>query len=119
MSMVLDRVDPYVLLDETLPVIHAALIRCYAFTEAEAEAFKDTLAIWFHRVVRRSGVLPGSDSEIREQILFVACKYARAFQLAKVREGVSFDPILQTAFSRPPEEIAMALLDRLQPSGAV
>jgi len=113
MSTLAEMDQVYSLLDDSLPVIHTALIQYYGFSEPEAEAFKDTLAVWFHRVVRRSGFRSDNASEYREQLLFVACKYASAFQLARLRDGRPFQPELQTAFSRPPEEVAMALLKRI------
>jgi hypothetical protein len=94
-------------LDESLPVIHAALTQYFGFSDAEAEAFKDTLAIWFHRVVRRCGGRLVEASELRQQLIFVACKYARAFQIAKSEYGS------ETLPPQPPEEVAVALLNRL------
>ena len=119
MSTLVEMDQVYSLLDESLPVIHTALVQYYGFNESEAEAFKDTLAVWFHRVVRRSGIGTANEDDLREQLLFVACKYARAFQLARLRDGRPFQPELQSAFSRPAEEVALALLNRIQPRVSV
>ncbi len=40
--------------DEALPVIHATLVSFYRFMEEEAEAFEDTLLVWFERMARRN-----------------------------------------------------------------
>ena len=86
--------DILLVLDESLPVIRAALVHYYGYEPSEAEAFNDTLAVWFHRVIRRAGNRVLSARELREQLLFVACKYARAFRLAKARTGTLHSPIL-------------------------
>jgi len=106
----------FAVLDESLPVIHAALIGYYRFTEPEAEAFNDTLAVWFHRVVRRAGRGALATDRLREQLLFVACKYANAFQLAKIN-GDEDDRQAPVSVQTPPEEVAVALLNRLRPAG--
>jgi hypothetical protein len=104
----------FVLLDETLPVVRVTLTGYYGFTDSEAEAFEDTLCVWFHRVTRRSGVRSLSREDLREQLLFVACKYARAFQIAKLRGGGVDDDNLSRALNRPAEEVAIELLSRVQ-----
>jgi hypothetical protein len=110
--------DILLVLDESLPVIRAALIHYYGYEPSEAEAFNDTLAVWFHRVIRRAGNRVLSSQELREQLLFVACKYARAFQLAKARTGDILNDSLNNVLNRPPEEVALALLDRIHPMGS-
>ena len=107
--------EAYLVLDDTLPVIDAALVHLYGYAPSEAEAFKDTLSIWFHRVIRRSGGAARNLAELREQLLFVACKYARAFRLAQARTGEVFAGEVSSVMSRPPEEVAVALLNRIRP----
>jgi hypothetical protein len=104
----------FLVLDESLPVVHTALVSYYGFSDPEAEAFKDTLAVWFHRVIRRQTPRAQNPEELREQLLFVACKYARAFQLARSTNG-SFDGGVPGSLQTPPEEVALALLNRFQP----
>jgi len=104
----------YVILDESLPLIGTALISYYGFSESESEAFKDTLAVWFHRVTRRNGIRAIDAADLREQLLFVACKYARAFQLAKTDSIPFVNEQFASALQTPPEEVAMALLHRIQ-----
>lgn len=111
------RQDLYVILDETLPVIRAALIAYYGFGEPEAAAFEDTLCVWFHRVTRRSGFDARSATELREQLLFVACKYARAFQLSRLQFASHDGPVMD--LGRPAEDVAVELLSRMQHHGAV
>jgi hypothetical protein len=109
--------DLYRVLDETLPVIHAALVGYYRFSEAESEAFQDTLCIWFHRVTRRAGSCNAPAAELREQVLFVACKYARAFQIARL-QGADVEDDVNLTLNRAPEEVAVELLGRVERTGA-
>ena len=106
----------YAVLDETLPIVNKTLVGYYGFTEPEAEAFADTLCVWFHRVSRRSGSRSLSTNDLREHLLFVACKYARAFQIARLT-GDRLDEGLSIALSRSPEEVAIELLSNVQRQG--
>lgn len=106
----------YRILDETLPIVHVALIGVYGFSEPDAQSFQDTLCVWFHRVTRRPSSSLGAFGELREQLLFVTCKYARAFQIARLR-GAKFDDRLNVALGRPSEEVAVELLSRLPQPG--
>ncbi len=111
------RDDVFLVLDESLPVIHAALTGYYGFNEDEAEAFKETLALWFHRVTRRAGGGIRNSADLRDQLIFVACKYAGAFQSARiVANGVSGDA--PSELPRPAEEVAMALLNQMRSCAA-
>jgi hypothetical protein len=97
-------------LNDTLPVVHRTLVLYYRFMEEEAEAFEDVLTVWFHRLARRLTGRAPSSQELREQLLFVSCKYARAFQIAKFRGlGPSQEEELTLALARSPEEVAIAL----------
>jgi hypothetical protein len=107
--------EAYLVLDDSLPVIDAALVHLYGYAPSEAEAFKDTLSVWFHRVLLRSGGAARNLGELREQLLFVACKYARAFRLAQARSGEVFEGDVSSVMSRSPEEVAVALLNRIRP----
>ena len=64
--------EAYLVLDDSLPVIDAALVHLYGYAPSEAEAFKDTLSVWFHRVIRRSGGAAKNIASLREQLLFVS-----------------------------------------------
>jgi len=107
--------EAYLVLDDSLPVIDAALVHLYGYAPSEAEAFKDTLSVWFHRVVRRSGGAVRDIGELRGQLLFVACKYARAFRLAQARSGEVLEGGVTSMVERPPGEVAVALLNRIRP----
>ena len=106
----------YLVLDETLPVVHRTLVGFYGFSESDAESFEHTLCIWFHRVARRSGARSLSTEDLREQLLVVACKYARAFQVARFQHE-RMDENLTIALTRAPEEVAVELLARVQRQG--
>lgn len=110
--------EALVVLDDSLPVIDAALVHFYGYEQAEAEAFKDTLSVWFHRVIRRAGSPARDLAHLREQLLFVACKYAAAFRLAQARTGGVLDERWSLAAHRSPEEVAMAMLHQIRPEGA-
>jgi hypothetical protein len=104
--------EVYRLLDENLPMIHALLVNFYGFNESEAEAFNDTLAVWLHRLARRSEH-EISFADLRDTLVFVACKYARAFQVARGFAGRHFDARLEESIARPSEEVALALLSHV------
>lgn len=99
---------------EALPTIHDTLVAYYRFIEEEADAFENTLCVWFQRVARRLGACRTPPQELREQLIFVACKYARAFQIAKFRGIEPAQEDFTLALARPPEEVALELLSRLQ-----
>ncbi len=108
----------FLVLDESLPAIHAALTGYYGFNEDEADAFKETLALWFHRVTRRAGGGTRNSAELRDQLVFVACKYAEAFRSARLlatRVSDDAPPVMP----RPAEEVALALLNQIRSSAAL
>lgn len=99
-------------LSATLPLIHETLVSHYRFIEEEAEAFEDTLCVWFHRVARRSGMSGLKVDELRQQLVFVAFKYARAFQIAKFRGVEPIQEEFTLALATPPEELVVQVLMR-------
>jgi hypothetical protein len=96
-------------LDDTLPVVHRTLILYYRFIEEEAEAFEDVLTVWLRRLVRRLGGRAASREDLRDQLLFVSCKYARAFQIAKFKGLEPSQEAFTLALARSPEEVAIAM----------
>lgn len=106
--------DPTALFDEMLPVVHAVLVRYYRFIEEDAQAFEDTLRVWFHRMMRRNSFTFMQSDAVQDQIVFVACKYARAFQLARLDERVQGTD-LQMLLARPPHDVASEVMIRLRP----
>lgn len=101
--------------EETLPVIHVTLVSYYRFVPEEAEAFEETLGVWFYRVTRRLSGHRTPVPELRQQLLYVACKYARAFQIAKFRGIEPAQEEFTMVLARAPEEVALELLNRLEP----
>ncbi len=99
--------------EETLPVIHAALVSFYRLMEEEAEGFEETLRIWFDRMARRNASQTTPPGELRAQLLFVACKYARAFQIARYKGIEPADERFTMALAQTPEEVAHELLRRI------
>lgn len=102
------------LFEDALPTIHATLVSYYRFMPEEAEAFQDTLYVWFNRMVRRLGSRRAPLHELREQLLFVMCKYARAFQIARFRGIEPAHEEFTMALARAPEEVTLELLSRIQ-----
>jgi hypothetical protein len=98
--------------DEALPVIHATLVSFYRFMAEEAEAFEDTLLVWFERMARRNASQKIPVSELRAQLLYVACKYARAFQIARFKGIEPAEEKFTMALAQTPEEVAAKLLHK-------
>jgi hypothetical protein len=99
--------------DKAQPVIHAALVSFYRFMEEEAEAFEETLLVWFERMARRNRSQRMPVSELRAQLLYVTCKYARTFQIARFKGIEPAEEKFTMALAQCPEEVAMELLNRL------
>jgi hypothetical protein len=103
----------FLVFDEALPVIHATLVSFYRFMEEEAEAFEETLFLWFERMARRNVSQRMPVADLRAQLLYVACKYARAFQIARFKGIELAEERLTMALVRTPEEVALELLEKL------
>jgi hypothetical protein len=99
--------------EEALPVIHATLVSFYRFMEEEAEAFEDTLLVWFERMARRNASQKMPVAELRAQLLYVACKYARAFQIARFKSIGPSEESFTMVLARAPEEVAAELLGKI------
>lgn len=102
----------YSVLQGTLPLIRNVLVSQYKFVDEEAEAFEETLAVWFRRVARRIGTCRMERWRMREQLLFVTCKYARAFQIARFKGIEPANEGFTLTLARPPEEVALEMLHR-------
>jgi hypothetical protein len=96
--------------EEALPVIHATLVSFYRLME---EAFEETLRVWFERMARRNASLATPPDELKAQLLYVACKYARAFQIARYKGIEPADERFTMALAQTPEEVAHELLRRI------
>jgi len=96
-------------LRQLMPEIHEILVRFYRFIDEEAEAFESILAVWSERAARRMGSSRVASQDLQSQILYVACKYARAFQLARFRGSVNDSPLAEN-LAQPPDEVAFRAL---------
>ena len=99
--------------EDSLPAIHATLVGFYRFMEEEAEAFENTLRVWFERMARRNANAQMPVAELRAQLLYVACKYARAFQIARFKAIEPSEENFTMMLARAPEEVAADLLTKL------
>jgi hypothetical protein len=99
--------------EDSLPAIHATLVAFYRFMEEEAEAFENTLRIWFERMARRNANAQTPVAELRAQLFYVACKYARAFQIARFKTIEPSEENFTMALARAPEEVAADVLSKL------
>jgi hypothetical protein len=99
--------------EDSLPAIHATLVVFYRFMEEEAEAFENTLRVWFERMARRNANARTPIGELRAQLLYVACKYARAFQIARFKTIEPSEENFTMALARTPEEVAADVLSKL------
>lgn len=99
--------------EDVLPVIHATLVGFYRFMEEEAEAFEDTLLVWFERMARRNVSQRMPVAELRAQLLYVACKYARAFQIARFKGIGPAEEAFTMVLARTPEEVTAELLPKI------
>jgi hypothetical protein len=99
--------------EDSLPAIHATLVVFYRFMEEEAEAFENTLRVWFERMARRNSNTQTPVAELRAQLLYVACKYARAFQIARFKTIEPSEEKFTMALARAPEEVAADVLSKL------
>jgi hypothetical protein len=105
--------ETYAVLDGSLPIIRSVLVRYYGFLEEEAAAFEETLCVWFQRVVKRQSARSVSPTDLRAQLIFVACKYARAFQIAKLSTLPGTSEEYRPPLARPPDEVAFEVISRL------
>jgi hypothetical protein len=106
-----DQIDS--VFEDSLPAIHATLVAFYRFMEEEAEAFENTLRVWFERMARRNANPQMPVAELRAQLVYVACKYARAFQIARFKTIEPSEENFTMALARAPEEVAADLLTKI------
>ena len=83
---------------ETLGLIHIALVSHYQLSELEATELEKDLFVWFRRFCYRPGA---SVRENRPYLLVACCQFAREYQKYLVGSGV-----------RPSDEKLTSLLDR-------
>jgi hypothetical protein len=90
---------------DTLGLIHIALVTHYGLEENEAAELERDLYLWFLRFCMR----PGNNSarESRPFLLVACCQFARAYQKYVIGSGVrSSDERLRKLLEREPADVA-------------
>jgi hypothetical protein len=101
-----DRFDREVQLvfQETLGLIHIALVSHYQLSEQEATELEKDLFVWFRRFCYRPGA---SVRENRPYLLVACCQFAREYQKYVVGTGVRVsDDRLKSLLEREPADVA-------------
>ena len=89
---------------ETLGLIHIALVSHYQLTETEATELEKDLFVWYRRFCFRPGSTP---RENRPYLLVACCQFAREYQKYLVGTGVrDSDDRLQKLLDREPSDVA-------------
>ena len=89
---------------ETLGLIHIALVSHYQLTEQEATELEKDLFVWFRRFCYRPGA---SIRENRPYLLVACCQFAREYQKYVVGTGVrASDDRLKSILGREPADVA-------------
>ena len=89
---------------ETLGLIHIALVSHYQLTEQEATELEKDLFVWFRRFCYRPGA---SVRENRPYLLVACCQFAREYQKYVVGTGVrASDEKLKSLLDREPADVA-------------
>lgn len=89
---------------ETLGLIHIALVSHYRLGEPEATELEKDLFVWFRRFCFRPGASP---RENRPYLLVACCQFAREYQRYLVGNGVrESDAKLQSLLEREPIDVA-------------
>ncbi len=89
---------------ETLGLIHIALVSHYQLTEQEATELEKDLFVWFRRFCYRPGASP---RENRPYLLVACCQFAREYQKYVIGTGArDTDDRLQSLLEREPADVA-------------
>ena len=89
---------------ETLGLIHIALVTHYQLSEQEATELEKDLFVWFRRFCYRPGA---SVRENRPYLLVACCQFAREYQKYVVGTGVrESDDRLRSLLDREPADVA-------------
>lgn len=89
---------------ETLGLIHIALVAHYGLQEGEAVELEKDLYIWFVRFCSR----PGNSSirELRPFLMIACCQFAREYQKYVIGTGIrESDEKLKKLLDRDPEDV--------------
>lgn len=97
---------------ETLGLIHIALVSHYQLAEQEATELEKDLFVWFRRFCYRPGA---SAKDNRPYLLVACCQFAREYQRYLVGTGVrSTDAKLKGILEREPNDVAHDFARSLQ-----
>src|SRR5215468_2754323 len=89
---------------ETLGLIHIALVSHYQLSEQEATELEKDLFVWFRRFCYRPGA---SVRDNRPYLLVACCQFAREYQKYLIGSGVlSSDEKLRLILDREPVDVA-------------
>jgi hypothetical protein len=98
---------------ETLGLIHIALVTHYQLSELEAVELEKDLYVWFLRFCYRPG--NSSPSEARPFLLVACCQFAREYQRYMLGSGVrTSDERLRRLLDREPLDVARDFSRSLQ-----
>ena len=96
--------DVELVFQETLGLVHTALVSHYQLSEQEATELEKDLFVWFRRFCFRPGA---SIRENRPFLLVACCQFAREYQKYVVGTGVrSSDEKLNSLLDREPADVA-------------
>ena len=102
--------DPFekevrVIFQDTLGLIHIALVAHYGLEEGEAVELEKDLYLWFLRFCMRPG--NNSAAESRPFLLVACCQFAREYQKYVIGSGVRpSDERLSKLLNREPADVA-------------
>ena len=105
-----DKQDPFekevrAVFQDTLGLIHIALVTHYGLEEGEATELEKDLYLWFLRFCMRPG--NSSASESRPFLLVACCQFAREYQRYVIGAGVrESDERLTRLLDREPSDVA-------------
>jgi hypothetical protein len=89
---------------ETLGLIHIALVSHYQLSDQEATELEKDLFVWFRRFCYRPGA---SARENRPYLLVACCQFAREYQKYVVGTGMrDSDDRLSSLLEREPADVA-------------
>ena len=90
---------------DTLGLIHIALVTHYGLAESEAIELEKDLYLWFARFCRRPG--NHAPKQARSFLLVACCQFAREYQRYVIGSGVrDTDDELKKLLAREPEDVA-------------
>jgi hypothetical protein len=97
--------DVRAIFQDTLGLIHIALVTHYGLDEGEAMELEKDLYLWFFRFCMRPGNSSPKDS--RPFLLVACCQFAREYQKYVIGAGVrSSDDKLRKLLDREPADVA-------------